>query len=154
MGLRMSIPRNHRPRTIEAHHLVPLLSELADYRNHIGTVMFLPVTAKTTPNWESWLDLVHHNATQRTSVADDHLQNSGIDSGFRMDPWRRLETCLSELVDYRRIHGTTVFLTNGAKTRTGFYWASGQRKEYRLQPCRKDIAHDRLRIQVGRHRVF
>jgi hypothetical protein len=65
-----------------------------------------------------------------------------------MDPWRRLETCLSELVDYRRIHGTTMFLTNGAKTRNWFLLGQRTKEGVQVAPCRKDIAHDRLRIQA------
>jgi hypothetical protein len=70
-----------------------------------------------------------------------------------MDPWRRLETCLSELVDYRRIHGTTCSLPMERKHETGFYSADKGRSTG-CNLAGKTSHMTASESSIGRHRVF
>jgi hypothetical protein len=54
---------------------------------------------------------------------------------------------LSELADYRKIHGTAMFLNATAKT-SSCKWVSNQRRQLQAAPRRKKIAYDTSRIQA------
>jgi hypothetical protein len=84
------------------------LSELADYRKIHGHCNVPSRYSKTTPIWEVGQRTKESiQLHQREDIVYDHLPNSRNGKlGFRMgQPRRCLEERLSELADYRKIHG-------------------------------------------------
>jgi hypothetical protein len=115
------------------------LSELADYRKIHGHCNVPQQLKKHQVGYGS--EQGSTGCTEKESIVYIHLPNPGIGSlDFEWDNLSAVwEDRLSELADYRKIHGTAMFLTSTAKNNP--IWEVGQTQGSQVAR-RKDVVYD------------
>jgi hypothetical protein len=128
------------------------LSELADYRKNHGHCN-VPYNYSENAKLSKWVGTQRYNYRMHlegkrsfiTTFRIQELESLGFEWGVRVTPW---EDRLSELADYRTIHGHCNVPQKYSKNTKLANWVGTQRKHYRLHVKGKKSPMTLSRIQA------